>query len=150
VDPSKIALVGMSFGALFVPAIVAQDRGFAAAVMVDGGGDLRSLLQHNTERAGASWVAPLAGLLGARLLRPLEPLRHAPGIAPVPLIMINATNDALVPEENARELFAAAREPKTLVWLKESHLHLGDRNLLRRVVTEVRKELHRVGVLESP
>jgi fermentation-respiration switch protein FrsA (DUF1100 family) len=149
VDPTRIAVVGLSFGALYVPAIAAQERGLAAAVLVDGGGDLRSLLAHNVERAGFSALAPVAGVLGARLLRPLEPLRHAPRVAPVPLVMINATEDELVPRENALALYAVAQEPKSLVWLEVGHVHLGDRVLLGRVVGAVRKALARLGVLES-
>jgi fermentation-respiration switch protein FrsA (DUF1100 family) len=149
VDPSRIALVGLSFGALYVPVVVAQDRGFAAAVMVDGGGGLASLLGHNLERAGVGRVSGCAGLLGARLLRPLEPLHYAQRISPVPLVMINATGDALVPRENALAFFSQAREPKSLVWLETGHVHVGDRALLRRVAETVRRALEELRVLEA-
>jgi fermentation-respiration switch protein FrsA (DUF1100 family) len=148
VDPKRIALVGLSFGALYVPAVVEVDRGFAAAVMVDGGGDLRSLLVHNVERAGYPGWAPLAGVVGSRLLSPLEPLRHAASVSPVPLVMINATEDELVPRPNVLAFYEAAREPKSLIWLDAGHVHLGDRALLRRVVEEVRKALLDLKILE--
>jgi fermentation-respiration switch protein FrsA (DUF1100 family) len=140
----------VSFGALYVPAVVTEERRFAAAVMVDGGGDLASLLNHNLERAGAASLAPWAGFLGARLLRPLEPLRHVPRVSPVPLVMINATGDDLVPRENALALFAAAGEPKSLRWLELGHVHLGDRGLLRRVAQAVRDALAELRVLDRP
>ena len=44
VDTSRIILVGYSFGAPFVPVIMAHDRRPGAAVMVYGGGEMRTLI----------------------------------------------------------------------------------------------------------
>jgi dienelactone hydrolase len=147
VAPSRVALVGVSFGALYVPVVAAQDRRFAAAVMVEGGGDLASLLRGNLALAGAPLLARPGGWLGARLLRPLEPLRYAGAVSPTPLVMINAASDVLVPRANAEALFAAAAEPKEIVWLQEEHVHTGDRRLLERVAEAVRAALLRHGIL---
>ena len=149
VAPSRIALVGVSFGALYVPVVASQDHRFAAAVMVEGGGDLPALLRRNIALAGAGRLASVGGLVGGRLVRPLEPLRYASAIAPVPLVMINATGDALVPPESARALFEAAREPKELVWLEAEHVHLGDPKLLKRVADAVAEALAKRGILKA-
>ena len=47
VDMSKVVMMGYSFGAPFVPVIMANDARPAVAAMVYGGGDMESLIRHN-------------------------------------------------------------------------------------------------------
>src|SRR5512141_475229 len=89
VDPARIVLVGYSFGAQFVPCLAALDRRPAVAVMVFGGGDLRGMIRVNMRRLAGKARGEAVGLLGSLLLRPLEPLRYADRISPVPLLMLN-------------------------------------------------------------
>jgi len=50
-----------------------------------------------------------------------DPLRHVSRIAPRPLLMIGATRDQTVPRSATEALFAAAGEPKQLIWFEASH-----------------------------
>ncbi len=146
VDTARIVLLGYSFGAPLIPVIAANDRRAAAAVLIYGGGDLRSLIYHNVRRhEGPLLSAGVAGI-GALLLHPLEPLTWAPVVAPVPVLMINGTRDEQVPEDNARRLFAAAAEPKRMIWIDSRHVHPRDTLLTRTIIDTLRQELARLGI----
>ena len=141
VDASRVSLVGFSFGALYVPCIAAEDRRYASAVMVEGGGNLTRLIQHNLAPWTDSATSVVGGVLGGWLLRPLEPLRFAPRVAPTPLLMLNGTADARVPRECAEALFANAREPKKLLWVEAGHVDPKDPALIDRIVRVLEREL---------
>lgn len=147
VDRNRIVLLGYSFGAPLVPVIAALDRRPAVAALVYGGGDLRSLIRHNVRRYEGPLLSEILAAAGSLLLRPLEPLRYAEAISPTPLLMINGTEDEQVPAENARLLFAAAKEPKKIVWLDSRHVHPRDIELTRRIIRTLTEELRVRGVL---
>lgn len=149
VDTSRIVVLGYSFGAPFVPCIMANDRRPAVAAMVYGGGDLRSLIGHNVERYEGRLAGTAVGLLSGLLLRPVEPVRFVSSIAPRPLVMINGTKDEQVPRENAELLFAAAREPKKQVWLESRHVRPDNVALTRQIVGTLKSELKALGVLKT-
>jgi hypothetical protein len=52
----------------------------------------------------------------------LDPARWAPRIAPRPFIMVNARDDERMPRDAIEALYAAAREPKELIWLEGPHV----------------------------
>lgn len=147
VDSSRIVLLGYSFGAPFVPAIMAHDRRPAVAAMVYGGGDLHALIRHNVRRYDGAIASELVGLSAAVLLRPLEPMRYVEQIAPVPLLMVNGTNDEQVPRENTELLFNAAREPKQIAWLDSRHVNPRNPELTRRIIDTLRVRLAGIGVV---
>jgi len=148
VDTSRIVLLGYSFGAPFVPCLIANDHRPAAAAMVYGGGDLRSLISHNVQRYESRGIAALVGFIGGILLRPLEPLRYAKSMTPTPLIMINGLNDEQVPRRNAELLFEEAREPKRQIWLESGHVNPRNPQLTRQIIAVLKIELVGLGVLE--
>jgi hypothetical protein len=147
VDTSRIVLLGYSFGAPFVPCVMANDRRPAAAAMVYGGGDLHSLISHNVARYEGATAGTIVGFLSGVLLHPVEPLRFAPLIAPAPLVMINGTNDEQVPRRNAELLFAAAREPKKQIWLESRHVNPKNVDLTKQIVATLKSEFTRLGIL---
>jgi hypothetical protein len=146
VDTTRIVLLGYSFGAPFVPCIIAHDRRFAVAAMVYGGGDLRSLIAHNVRRYETEAAAQCVGALAGVLLRPLEPMRYIDRVSPTPLIMINGTNDEQVPRDNAELLYKAAGEPKRITWLETRHVRPDNIELTRTIVARLRQELELQGI----
>lgn len=150
VDSARIVLLGYSFGAPFVPCVIANDRRPAVGAMVYGGGDLRSLIRHNVRRYEGPVMSTLVGAAGGMLLHPLEPLRYAGQMSPVPLLMINGTVDEQIPRENAEMLFAAAREPKEIVWIESRHVNPRNAELTRRIIETLRERLAARGVLSLP
>jgi len=148
VDTTKLILLGYSFGAPFVPAILSVERRPAAVAMVYGGGDLHSLLRHNLRRSEGWLTSEFVATLGAVLLRPLEPLRYADKVAPIPLVMINGDDDELIPRRNVLALYSSAREPKSLLWLPSTHVHPRNVALTRLIEYTLRGELLRLGIIE--
>jgi hypothetical protein len=147
VDASKMVILGYSFGAPFVPCILAQDKRPAVAAMVHGGGEMYSLIEHNVSRYESRAVSRLVGVVGGFLLAPLEPLRYACEISPVPLLMVNGTDDELIPRANAEMLYNAAREPKSIVWLDSGHVHPKKEDLTKEIVAILTHELSRLGIV---
>jgi fermentation-respiration switch protein FrsA (DUF1100 family) len=98
--------------------------------LVYGGADLATLLDANLGLEPRAWRA-LWARLGAWWLAPVEPARYAGRIAPRPVVLVNGLGDPLIPRSSVEALYAAAREPRRLVWLPTGHLDPGDRELLR-------------------
>jgi fermentation-respiration switch protein FrsA (DUF1100 family) len=90
----------------------------------------------------------LLSLLAALILSPIEPLRYADRIAPIPLLMINGTQDELIPPKYAEEFFKKARQPKKLIWLRSGHMTPENWALTRRITQVMRDELIGMGVLD--
>jgi hypothetical protein len=149
VDTTKLIILGYSFGAPFVPCIIAHDRRAGAAALVYGGGALTSLITHNVHRYEGAAMSGFVGLLGGLLLRPIEPMRYIENVGPTPLIMINGTEDEQMPRENVEPLFAKAKEPKRIIWIDSKHVNPRDVELRKRIVRTLREEFVSIGILDS-
>lgn len=149
VDTTKVILLGYSFGAPFVPCIVAHDRRAAVAAMVFGGGDLFGMIRHNVRRHEGPVVSDFVSVLAAVLLRPLEPLRYVRRISPIPLLMINGTEDEQIPREFTNELYLKAKEPKRLIWIESHHVNPRNVELTKRIVVTLKSELVKMGLLSQ-
>lgn len=147
VDTTKLVILGYSFGAPFVPVIVAHDRRAAVAAMVYGGGELYSMIRHNVARYKSTALSEFVGFIGGSLLlRPMEPMRYADKISPIPLVMINGANDEQIPRYNTELFFNAAREPKKIVWLESKHVNPTNPELTRRIIATLKEELKRLKI----
>jgi hypothetical protein len=142
VDTTRLVVLGYSFGAPFVPSIVAHDRRAAMAIMVYGGGELTSMIRHNVARYKSAWMSEFVGRLGGILLYPLEPMRYADRISPIPLVMINGEYDEQIPRNNTELFFQAAKEPKKIIWLKSQHVRPDNKELTLRIIALVENEIH--------
>ena len=147
VDTTKLVLLGYSFGAPFVPCVATYDRRAAAAAMVFGGGDLRALIYHNVRRYRGAFVSRLLSLAGGVLLSPLEPLRYAKAISPMPLIMINGSQDEQIPRQYAEKFYLEAGQPKRIVWMESRHVNPRNVDLTERIVAALKVELSRINIL---
>ncbi|MEK7249333.1 MAG: hypothetical protein AAB209_02815 [Bacteroidota bacterium] len=149
VDTAKLVLLGYSFGAPFVPCIIANDRRAAVGVMVYGAGELRTLIRHNVNRYEGKAISEFVGLLGGLLLRPLEPMRYIEQVSPTPFIMINGTDDEMILRENVEALYAKAKEPKKKIWIESKHVNPRDLELTKKIIITLSNELAGLGVLDS-
>ncbi|MGA9115350.1 MAG: alpha/beta hydrolase [Bacteroidota bacterium] len=89
----------------------------------------------------------VAAGLGMVLLRPLEPMGNVASVTPVPLLMINGTEDEQVPRRCAEMLYAAAGRPRKIVWIESAHVHPRNVDLTRKIVRVLKEELARLGML---
>jgi len=149
VEMSKVVVMGYSFGAPFVPVIMANDARPAVAVMVYGGGDMESLIRHNVGRYEGPFAANVAGMLSGVLLRPLEPLRYVGKISPRPVLMVNGEDDEQVPRANAEMLYESAGQPKKILWLESKHVNPRNIALTIKILQTLRGELVTLGILKS-
>ncbi|MGQ0674702.1 MAG: hypothetical protein ACT4N4_01215 [Rhodospirillales bacterium] len=134
-DPGRVTPVGVSLGALFMPAALRLDQASGAAagpaVLAYGGAGLDLLAAH--------WLGvsrPL-GALAALGLRPVDPAAHLPRIGGEFLVLGGEGDDALVPAEAARRFADLTPEPKTAKRLPGGHVG-GAGAPTRRAVEEVR------------
>jgi fermentation-respiration switch protein FrsA (DUF1100 family) len=124
----RVGGLGFSFGGHHVGMAAAVHRAFDAVALVAAPRSL-FLLDHNFLTAGLLRSAPLILRRRRRPTRLALP-RRAPAalvrvvdrIAPTPLLIAHGTADWLIPPRHARDLFARAGEPKSLVML-ERGLH---------------------------
>lgn len=119
-DPQRVALFGISLGAIVGAMVYSLDARPRYAIFLLGGADFPSLL------LSSSMTAPFARKLGVRLdeLRAawpgLEPEALRKGNAAKPVLLLNALWDDVVPKANAlhlRAAFPAARQ----IWVPGGH-----------------------------
>lgn len=102
IDPDRLAIVGYSLGAFISVAVAAKDARITAIVLASGG-DLPA-------------STPFAGLVRAVA----DPIRAARSLRR-PLLMLNGRYDRTIEPEQAERLFAAAAEPKRMIWYSGGH-----------------------------
>jgi fermentation-respiration switch protein FrsA (DUF1100 family) len=103
VDARRIAYAGLSLGSIVGATFCATDpRPCAAALALGGGG---------------------FGPPG------IDPARQVGRFAPRPILFVNASRDERVPRAAAEALYAAAGEPKEILWFDAAHEDLPGRAL---------------------
>jgi hypothetical protein len=139
VDGSKVEAIGISLGVPFVVIAGALDRRVTRVWALHGSGGVYTPLEYNLRqfiplapaRVAAAGIGTLA-VSGPRM----TPERWVARISPRPFIMINAADDERLPRRAVLSLFAAAREPKELIWLPGAHV-TSDADVVRPLVALV-------------
>ena len=133
VDPSRVALVASSFAVPFAVHTAAADTRFVNVGLVYGAGRMDEVLAANLTmrpkmlRRAAAWLA-------TRPFAEFAPERDIGRIAPRPIVMVNGIDDPQMPRRAVESLYDAARQPKTLIWLRTGHLVPTDSVLVRALV----------------
>jgi dienelactone hydrolase len=121
-DPQRFVLLGASYGAITGVNVAAFEPRLHSIVQTYGGGDLSLLLDSNQARRQLGrWRAPVMAL-AAYILAPADPIRHVKALAPRPVLFQNGEADGLVPAASARALYAAAGEPRRMIWYPGGHI----------------------------
>lgn len=131
VDPRRMALVGVSYGVPFAAA-AGVDTLFRGVALHHGGADLALLLRTNLPIENGLLRSALARW-GAWYFRAIEPARHVGRIAPRPLLLINGTEDELIPRASVDRLRESAGEPVRQIWLQHGHLMPGQNAHVREL-----------------
>jgi dienelactone hydrolase len=146
VDRQKVEIMGVSLGAPFAAVAGALDRRFRRVWIIHGGADNRTWLEHNLRnrvkndrlRAGA---AALVYLLTYG--RSFESGQWVARIAPRSLIVIGAQDDERLPRRLVERLYAAAGQPKELIWTKGGHINPDRPEIVRQLLEVVRSRIGR-------
>jgi len=137
VDPTRVELCGVSLGSPFACVAGALDPRFTRVWAIHGAADPYALLEYSL-RSRVGW-GPLREVV-ARILWVLAdapsvaPERYVGRIAPRPFVMLNAEDDERLPRAAVLELYAAAREPRELVWLPGEHVNPKRTEVVRQLV----------------
>jgi pimeloyl-ACP methyl ester carboxylesterase len=135
-DPDRVSLVGVSFGALVLPAAqrtaAAHGESTAASILAYGGSGLPDILRANLPQERAR-VAQAAAWLGGLGLRALEPAAHLPHLDG-PFLLISGRDDPRIPAASAAALHRLTPGPKEIRFLSAGHFDAGDHALLDEIL----------------
>lgn len=150
-DPARTALLGYSFGALFVPAVqrvsAERARPFGALILAFGGADIQGLLDANL-RVRPAPLRKFVAWTAASLLHPMEPAHHLPHVSGRSLV-IRGANDRQVPPALSALMAGLVPEPRRVVTLEGGHMNPRDPELTQRVVQLSQEWLAAQGVIEE-
>ncbi|MAF96357.1 MAG: hypothetical protein CMM60_11470 [Rhodospirillaceae bacterium] len=137
VDTNRISLVGVSLGALYLPAVqnLAQhyEVGVRHLVIAYGGAGISDLVADRL-RFGPAWVREMIGAVAEFALRPVEPSLHLPSLSGDILLINSVGPDKFMPASSVQELHRLTPEPKTMVSLKGGHIDQGGSRLVKHLV----------------
>jgi dienelactone hydrolase len=143
-DTNRAELVGVSFGTPFVAVAGALDQRFRRVWIIHGGAGNRGWIEHNLhERIPQDWLRPATAWLLHLLVygSSFDTEAWVAQIAPRPVIVVGARDDERLPEHKVEKLFAAAGEPKELIWTAGGHVDPGRPELVRELLGIVREHL---------
>lgn len=146
VDAARVGLVATSFAVPFATIAAVMDARFRDVGLIYGAGDFATVMAANIDLR-PRWLRRPVAWLATRAFREFEPERHVALIAPRPLLMVNGLDDPQMPRDAVESLFNAARDPKTLIWLRTGHLLPTDSVLIRALVDTA---LARLSILRRP
>jgi pimeloyl-ACP methyl ester carboxylesterase len=124
VDAGHVGVLAFSRGTMIAVQVAARDPRIAALVVEGAFADADQELRHEYRHWGilsqwpALWTAHWLGMKSDEL-RPKDVIAD---IAPRPVLVIAGTADEIVPPDQSRALFDAAREPKSW-WLVSGAAH---------------------------
>lgn len=137
VDATKMELVGVSLGAPFACVAGALDLRVRRVWSIHGAGDPYALLEHSLTRKipFAPARALVAGLANILACGPgLAPERWVGEIGPRCFVMVNAESDERLPRACIDQLYAAARDPREIIWRPGVHVEPHRKRIVQDLV----------------
>lgn len=133
-DLDRVVVVGISVGVPFATMLAALDERVPKVMLIHGGGDLAAQVRATQE---PRWLAIPSSLLAQLLFHSFEPLNYVHRIAPRELVMIAARDESILPRASIDKLFAAAGEPKRLIWTDTDHVRSRHADTVERIVRQI-------------
>lgn len=124
VDPARVGVLGVSLGAIVGALSAGVDRNFSHAILVIGGGDLASILFHESESTKeAREELRKLGYTPERVReewKSIDPVTFAGRIPPDSVLMFNAESDEIIPRASTERLHEALGRPR-IEWFRGGH-----------------------------
>jgi dienelactone hydrolase len=116
VDRDRVGYVGISWGAITGITFVAHEPRVRAMASICGGGNFLGTLDNSTVTEESK-----------RAAQRIDPIYHVAQIAPRPLLLLNVTNDQLVPRFYSEALHRAAGDSPSVTkeWIDSDHFFNG-------------------------
>lgn len=143
-DTGRAELVGVSFGVPFAAVAGALDPRFRRVWLIHGGAGNRGWIEHNLQdRVPHAWLRPAAASLIHLLVHgaSFDTAGWVARMAPRPVVIIGARDDERLPEHKVEQLYAAAGEPRELIWTEGGHVDPRRPELVRGLMSIVRERL---------
>jgi hypothetical protein len=121
-DPSRILMLGVSFGASVATIQTALDERIPQVVIVHGGGDFDALARSYLWKRGHWGYVRPAAFVFRMFTDTFDPVHYAGRISPRAFHLIAARDDRYFPPECIMALYDAAGEPKSLTWTETQHV----------------------------
>jgi dienelactone hydrolase len=144
VDTGHIELVGVSLGTPFAAVAGALDERFRRVWIIHGGAGNRGWLEYNLgSRVPSDFWRPMAASV-------LHTLAHGASfdteawvarISPRPVVVIGATADERLPRHKVENLYAAAGEPRELLWTESAHIDPRRPEIVQALLAIVRERM---------
>ncbi len=123
IDEDQIGIMGISLGGITSALAVSLEPRFHKAAFLLAGGDMGQVAWSSTEMAELREHWTSLGRTKEELfetLRPIDPVTYARPVAGREILMLNASNDEVVPPECTKSLWRAFGEPE-IVWWDAGH-----------------------------
>lgn len=143
-DVGSAELIGISFGTPFVAVAGALDERFQRVWIIHGGAGNRGWIEHNLQqRVPRDWARPLVASLVHLLSygNSFDTGDWVSRIAPRPVVIIGARDDARLPEHKVEKLYGKAKPPKELLWTQGGHIGPRRHDLVQLLLDIVRERL---------
>lgn len=148
-DTNKVALLGYSFGALFLPAtkVVAQCNSIKTGpcILAYGGADFELLLYKNL-KIKPGWLKSITAWLGSTMIYTVDPIHYASEMAG-DIYLINGSRDKQIPKASWQLLHNLIKNPAKIDILDEGHMHPRKPELTQKLVALSRSWLKEQGIL---
>lgn len=145
IDGKRIGYIGLSMGGILGGILAGVDERVQAPILIVAGGDWGYLFANSQHPTSVQLREKNPELFKNpqrinEVFGPMDPVNWVARISPRPLLMINGKDDQIVPKECTERLFAAAKEPKEILWLDGGHMPQPDA-VLRKVDEWLTKHL---------
>lgn len=153
VDPARIELAGVSFGAFLASVPGALDTRFKRVWLIHGGGDPAAVFDHFTVKRIPSpslrWLVTrgFALLIQANYLKPE---RWVGRISPRPVIVVHARNDPSFPKESIESLHRALHQPYEIIWLGKEHIGARSEEIIQQIADLIFSYIAHDGPVNDP
>ncbi|MBT3242441.1 MAG: alpha/beta hydrolase [Bacteroidetes bacterium] len=109
-DNERIAYFGISLGGIIGTIFCGVENRIKVPIIVLAGGNLNLMFGMDALSAETK-----------EFLSIIDPINYVRMISPRPLLMINASNDDVIPPITSKLLFKAAKKPKEIIWYPTKH-----------------------------
>ncbi len=142
VDTNDITMIAVSFGVFTAVPAAVQDKRIDRLVIIQGGGNLHTVLEANAERLGFSVPVWFAGWIGSMILAPFEPNDYIAEFSPRHLLVVSGESDLLFPQSSVESFYHHARQPKEWIKHQSTHVAPGEDELILELTNIVGKRLY--------